>query len=176
MTQSPGETNAPPADAIFPADLLEGGEVVILAVKPSGWFVLLVSWRVLVGAGVLGGAAYLGEELLHVAGPYPAVLLICAAAGCVRVIFACFQWVGRLYVLTNRRVIRIGGVIRPDVYSRPLRQIRDVLLRPGPLERPLRVGTLYFDVTDGDLDARWTCLARPAEVRETVLEAVRRAR
>ena len=172
------QAGAVPAVGAFAAEkLLHEGEVVILAIKPSGWSVLLVSMPVLAAAGALTGAACLAEGRF---GGYPAtraVVLLCAAAGFLRCLIACFQWVGRLYLLTNLRVMHIRGVLRPDVAQCPLRRIAGATVAAGPGERLLGVGSLLFEAVDGGLcEPAWDHVASPAELRKTVEEALRRAR
>ena len=190
MTPSADSATIAAEEAIVPADLLEDGELILLAVKPSGWFVLLVSWPVLAAAGVVTAAAYLAHGVLPTTALQHLVLLICIAAGCLRVVLACFQWLGQLYVLTDRRVIRIRGVIHVDLLACPLKQVRQVVLTAAILERPLHLGSLYFEVSrqhpedqhngadaSGDpADANWTHIAHAAEIHEIVLNAIRRAR
>ena len=176
MTPLSDQANTATEEALFPAELLEGGEVVLLAIKPSGWFVLLASWPVLATAGLIAFGMFLFEEFFYAAGPQRAVLLVCVAAGCLRAIFACFQWVGRLYVLTNQRVMRICGVMRVDIFTCPLKQIGEVVLTATFLERPLRLGTLHFEPVGGGLEADWLCIARPEEVKGQIEQAIRRTR
>ena len=176
MTPSADPANAATAETFVPDKLLDEGEVVLLAIKPSGWFVLLVSYPVLVAAALVAAGAYLAGGLFDSARSQQVVLMLAVAAGCLRVMFACFQWVGRLYVLTNKRVMRIRGVMRVDVFTCPLKQIGKVLPSATLLERLLRVGTLQFDISDSNRpQARWLHVARPAEVYETLLDALRRA-
>ena len=166
------------ASVVVPAELLEDGEIVLLAVKPSGWFVLLVSAPVLAVVGVLAAGVVFSEPILHAGGrPRDAVLLALTAVAFLRVLVACCQWIGRLYVLTNRRMLRIRGIVRADVLAFLLKDVRGVLPTAGLLERPLGLGSLYFEI-DGQAggDAAWVNLSRPADVLETVSEAIRRAR
>jgi len=162
---------------LVPPALLEDAEVVLLATKPSGWFVLLVSWRVLALAGLVAVVLILAEPVLHAAvASRQAVILLCVAACCLRVIFGCFQWLGRLYVLTNKRILRIKGVMRAEVFACPLRRIRRVLPGATVPERLLGVGSLYFQTGQQDgADGAWIHLARPLAIRDMIEEAIRRA-
>ena len=177
MTPSSDPASTATEEAIFPADLLDDGEVVLLAVKPSGWFVLLISLPVLVGAVLVATGVYVADEVLHMAGPQPTVLLICLAVGCLRLVIACFQWLGCLYVLTSKRIMCIRGVVRTDVLAFPLKKIAQVFVTAGSLERTLQLGSLEFEIS-GNLDSqsRWSCLANPTEVYQAVLDAIHRTR
>jgi len=168
------------AEASVPERLLGDGEVVILSIKPGAFFVLLASLPVLASAAVvLAGTLVLTEVLgFDLAVPPHVVVLFCAAAGLGRVGIAGFQWAGRLYVLTNLRVIRLAGVIRADVNECPLKRIFRVELSSGPGERLAGLGTLAFATAQDGAGAaiEWSCVARPEEVLEIVNETVRRSR
>jgi len=105
------------------------------------------------------------------------VLLICLVVVFVRVGVACFQWLGQLYVLTNLRVLRLRGVLHSEMFECPLKRIRQAVLSATFLERSLGLGSLFFTPAESDLPrAAWSCLSHPEEVRQTVEQAIRRAR
>ncbi|MCK4602646.1 MAG: PH domain-containing protein [Phycisphaerae bacterium] len=160
-------------DTLVPEQVLDEGEFVILAIKPSGWFVLLVSWPVLAIAAVVVVVGYLAGEAFGV--PCQTVMLFALAAACARVVLASCQWLGRLYMLTNRRVLRIGGIIRMDVFACPLKKIRHVQLHAGPAERVLALDSLLFTIGEAPSPAAsWNNISRGEEVLRIVNEAIRR--
>jgi len=170
-------SHARPARAAVPADLIEDGEAVILAIKPSGWFVLLHSWPVLVVLGLVALVAYVAADLFGSGVPTRAVLLFCSGVACARLIFACWQWQGRLYLLTDRRVVWLRGTLRVELRQCPLRSVRQTHLSTRFAERRLGLGSLFFAIADGDIsEPVWIHIARPAEIQAVVDEAVRRAR
>jgi len=165
-----------PAETAVPASVLKDGEVVILAIKPSGWFVLLTSWPVL-GAAVL---VALGGCLAHALWPGTVVrqtfLLVCLLAAVCRILVACFQWGGRLYVLTNRRALWVFGYARPDVSALALKDVSDTCVSASRLERIVSVGTLAFQRADGQSpQPTWVHIAQGDQVRQIVDDAIRRA-
>lgn len=166
------------ADALVPDELIQDGEVILLAVKPSRWHVLLASWPVLVLAGVVIGATVAASRFFEAAVNERMVALICSAIACTRVTIACFQWLGRLYVLTDRRVIRLRGVFRQDVFQRPLKQLQRLQVTATPPERLVGIGSLLFEFdTPGPRgEGDWTHLVEVREVHQAVADAWRRAR
>ena len=174
-----GPESANPAiaeDAIVPAGVLQEGELVILAIRPHGLFVLLTTLPVAAIAVLVVGAALLGWSTLQLRLPYPSVLLICTGAVCVRAIIACFQWVSRLYILTNRRVMWVYGISKFQIYQCPLVRIRGTQLATATGERMLGLGTLLFHTTDNQTyGGGWGHIARAAQVQQAVEDAVRRA-
>ena len=168
------------ADAGAPAGILQDGEAIILAIKPSRWFVLLTSLPVLVVSALVAGAAYVLDRVFHVGCPREAAYLVCSVAAGVRVILACFQWQGRLYLLTNLRVMRISGVMRRDIFSCRLRKLRRAAASATIAERVLGIGSLFFQPADPDArgpgpQGTWINVPRPAEVEHIVNEAIRRS-
>ena len=191
MTPSaePTSDGAQVAAHLVPADLLEGGEVVILALKPSGWFVLLASLPVLASATVVAGAAYV-VDIFHPPTPAPAILSFALAGVCTRAVFACWQWLGRTYVLTNRRIVSLCGLVNTDVQAAALTDVGRAAMAAAWVERILAAGTIFClgpqDDASGpasagaDVPARalvtWSAVAHPQDVLEIVQEAIGRAR
>lgn len=178
MSPSSDPANAVAEDGGIVSRVLQDGEVVILAIKPSSWFVPIVSWPVLVGGLLVIVAAHIAEDAsCTVRMQQPAIVLLCVAAMCLRAVVACFQWAGRLYILTNMRVIRIRGIVRVDVLGRSLKDVQEVQLFSSFLERPLRLGSLDF-VIGGERqpEARWSCVGRPEDVYKLLQQAIRRGR
>ena len=166
------------AEALRVAEKLEDGELILLAVKPSRWFVLLVSWPAILLAALVPAGAYLLVGMLGSEVPGRLVGLICTAVACTRVTFACLQWQGRLYILTNRRVIRVKGAFREDLAQCRLKDLAGLHLCSPLPDRLLGVASLLFERTDGKPsgDVHWIILAEPKDVQRAVHEAWTRAR
>jgi len=176
MTPAEPAQLAVAAADLVPADCLEDGEIVLLAVKPSRWLVLLASWPVLLAAAVVAVAAGVVEALWSLAIDERVVVMFCSAVACTRVTAGCFQWLGRLYVLTNRRVMRFSGVFHQEAWHCPLRVLDEVRLSATFRERLVGIGSLWLPRRD---DRRgggsWMYLAEPDEALRAVTEARRRA-
>ncbi|MCJ7544439.1 MAG: PH domain-containing protein [Phycisphaerae bacterium] len=166
-----------PGLTVVPARLLDGGEVVLLAVKPSGCFCLLTSLPVLVTAVAFTAVAYLAGQMWSGRLQPGAIALFWAGVSIVRLIVAYLQWVARLYVLTNRRVLRVSGAFREMVHQCPLRHLVRAAASISPAERLLGVGSLSFESSDpAARQAHWAHVNYPAEVQQVVNEAIARAR
>lgn len=165
---------ATPAMALT-ADMLDGGEVIILAVKPSLWFIAFDSVRwLLLGTALLVVALVPSLALPGLSGRSLAQLACLIVL--VRVGVAMLRWTSRLYVLTNRRVMRLSGVARPVVVSCDLREITSTAVHAAPHERLLGLGTLCLEACaapEGDL--HWYHLARAEEIHAEVRKAIDRA-
>jgi len=140
-----GTLDAQPLADLLPAHLLDGDEIVILAIKPSLWFVLFVSWRWLVVLGLVAawGSGW-GARLPWI---QPRMVVQAAVAlMAARVGFAMLQWVSKLYVLTNRRVLRLTGIFNVHVFECALDRIQNTFLTCSWYERLFSLGTIGFAV------------------------------
>jgi uncharacterized membrane protein YdbT with pleckstrin-like domain len=162
---------------VLPAHLLDGGEVVHFALKPSPWFVVLVSIR-WVAVGIALSYFSMTEWVPHASRWYLYYLGFSLAAA--RIGWGMLEWVSRLYVLTNRRVMRIRGVFNVELFECSLDRIQNTYLTLSILERITRTGTISFQTAAGSGGstgtASWRIVARPLEVHEQLREAVIRSR
>jgi len=174
MTQAPSPAIA--QEGAVALKFLEGGEAILFAIRPSLWFMPIVSGPVVLAATVLAAAVHFGGPRLSLELPPYALWMLWVIAAMGRLSFAGVQWMGRLYVLTNRRVITVCGLTRFQVRQCPLAKVRGVDLSAGPSERLLGLASLSFRVCDGqEALGQWVNLARAAEVRLRIEEAVRRS-
>jgi type III secretory pathway component EscS len=162
-----------PTQLSVPVTILQEGEVVILAKKPSPWFVLLVSLPVLAAAAAVAMLAILARGS-GAAFPLAAttLLFVSLAAACMRVLMASYQWASRLYMLTNLRVLRVRGLWEIDILECPLHRLTEVQLLAAKTERLLGVGTIVFS-SDKPLppEALWLHISQPAQALELINNA-----
>ena len=176
MTPVAGEADLTAPEGALPALDLQDAEVVILVIRPSGWFVVLTAWPVLVMAALVAVA----EGLLYaLSGNGPGrqmVLLVCLAVGAGRLMIGCFQWSGLLYVLTNRRALRFRGLARPGPLSIALKAVVGTHLTAPRMERMVGVAGLVFNSSEPRQRAPfWTHIARAGEIKQIVDETIRQA-
>lgn len=171
-----GVAEAAPLPIATPADaLLTGDEIIQLSIKPSLWFIAFVSFRWTAGLLILSAALFvLARESGSVLQWIACELAVCGAM--LRVGIGALQWASRLYVLTNRRVMRFRGVMSVDVAQCRLEQIAQVELRRSGAQPLLRLGTLrIFPTAPNAPRVSWEHVARPAEVERIVREAAQRS-
>jgi membrane protein YdbS with pleckstrin-like domain len=177
-TEAQGAKGEPIAAAdLLPAHLLDDNEIIILAIKPSLWFILFRSFRWLVAMALV---MVVGLWTASHGGWYlrPAVVVqgTIALAG-ARVGFGALQWVSRLYVLTNRRIMRLTGILNVDLFECPLTKIQNTNLTLTWYERLFGLGTILFATAGtGGIEASWTNVNNPLELHERVRSAIHRAR
>jgi hypothetical protein len=155
--------------------ILRDGELIILLLKPSIWFILLSSMRFGAAVLILLFAAIRFDDRL----PYTNFVYIEAAIFLIagRLMFAVLQWTARLYVLTDLRIIRISGVFNVLVFDCPLRKVARTRLIFSSRERLLRLGSIeIIPMHEDEPDGVWQTIGKPKEVHEQVVAAINKAR
>jgi len=159
---------------VMPERLLDEGEVVLLAIKPSLWFILFHSAKVIaVIIAMLVLLPHLPRDVfvyvsLRTLYQIGAVLVV------VQLTISFLRWLSRLYVLTNRRVIRIRGVLNVDVFDVPLIRIQNTFITLAVQERVLGLGSIQFATAGtGAVEANWMNINNPLEVHEIIRRAIR---
>jgi membrane protein YdbS with pleckstrin-like domain len=154
---------------------LEGDEIIQFSVKPSLWFIALVSARWVLALALLGAAlaiATRGNWGLQTT----VALQVLASLAAIRIGVATLEWASRHYVLTNRRVMRFKGIFTADVAACPLAKIGRVDLLVRGHERVLRLGTIRMESSLPDTPAiLWEDLPHPAQFHEALLRAIRKS-
>ncbi|MEM6392569.1 MAG: PH domain-containing protein [Planctomycetota bacterium] len=182
------EAVAARAATLLPADLLDGGELVLLVVKPSPWYIVLaalrpLAWIAVVTAGLVTlnnavvdlGWLGLGERRLPRVVDSRDLILLGFGVGGARLFWQLLEWLSRVYVLTDRRVIRVKGVLTVQVFQCTLAKLQQTDLVFTVRERLFGLGTIGFSTAGTGLsEAFWVMLARPLEVHKAVVEAMRK--
>ena len=137
--------------------LLAGGEVVVLRARQH-WMALLVGSRRALVLLALGALAWiLGGVVLAGVAPFNE-LFGWVAAACVVVAVGLFlvrlwQWLAQDYLVTNRRVLKVEGILSKRSADSSLDKINDAMLRQDVLGRLLGYGDLtIMTAAEGAVD------------------------
>ncbi len=159
---------SPVVEAV-PAHLLDGGEIVHFAVKPSPWFLLFVSGRFILFAIALAAFSYSPWAPANYAGTlFQAAIAIAA----LRIGWAMLEWASSLYVLTNRRILSVRGVGTAMIYSAPLPTVEKTWKTGVAIGAALGVGDIGFTSSTEGTDC-WRLVRRPGELHERLKKAIR---
>jgi hypothetical protein len=161
--------------ALLTGHILQDGEVILLILKPSLWFIILSSLRWAAAASILLVAAKIYDDALP--GKNAAYLEagIFIIAG--RLMFAVLQWMSRLYVLTDMRILRLSGIFSPVLFDCPLRKVAGTRVSFTTRERLLRLGSIDIVSTDPQCGwAQWQTIYKPREIHEQIVAAIQRAK
>lgn len=156
-------------------ELLDESEIVEFSIKPSLWYIVFVSARFLGAAALLAiaGALFRGENADSLT-TYLAALASIAAL--LRVAIASLQWASRVYVLTNRRVMRCSGVLNVDVVDCKLADVARTHMQLGSVQRTLRLGTIQITPADQrQTPIAWEHVARAGDIYAKVVRAIKKA-
>lgn len=167
-----GAVAGPVTEVTLAHRILQDGEVILRAVKPSAWMIVLDSLPILAVLGLTAVAALLARRLGASRG-VEETWVLCSVLGGVRLLVSCFRWLGRLYVLTNLRVLRLGGVVHADVADCALERIREVHVTRARFHRTLGLGNVDFDVEGNPYaDLLWTHCHAPEPLADDIRHAI----
>jgi hypothetical protein len=160
--------------ALLAGHILRDGEVVLLILKPSLWYIAFNAMRFTAAVLIIAIGAQLwlssGRGAQSIA--YTATFLI---AG--RVMWAVLQWMGRLYVLTDLRIVRLSGVFNVEIFDCALRKVATTRLTRTFREKLWRLGSIEIVPADDTCaPSVWQTVKRPAEVHQKVQATVERAK
>lgn len=175
-SESPSQASEVAADwATLPGGVVDGGEIVLLAIRPSMWRPLFhaAPWLA-VCCVVAGSLMWIGRPVpgLSPAATAQLVLLV----GFARLMLAAVRWASMWYVLTNRRILDVRGVREPRIWSCLLVQTRHTSVNASVAERLAGVGTITFVTDIPDQPPRdWQSIAKPREVHARIRRAIENA-
>ncbi len=161
--------------ADLPGSVLDGGEIVLLAIKPSKWRPLFDSAPWLVTCSLLA------IVLTWLRAPLPGLSLTATAqiillVGLARIGLAVVKWVPTWYLLTNRRVINVRGVRRPRILACLLLEVRNTYLHASVAEKAARLGTITFATDQAQTPPRyWQSIGHPEDVHAKIRRAIENA-
>ncbi|MGP1272269.1 MAG: PH domain-containing protein [Phycisphaerales bacterium] len=144
------------------------GEELVLVLRPHWLFVLLDRPAVLMASIAVAAA-----------GGWWAAGAIRAFAMALPLLWLVWQLLeraSRRYVLTDRRVVMVAGLLRQVIVDAPLEHVRQVSLFRTIPERLLDLGTVSFATAGtGGQDVIWRVVERPAGRLREARDALDRA-
>lgn len=178
---SPGATDAPDLaaeqlESTLPTGLVADDEIIILMLRPSLLYVGLSALASLtIIAVVTLTLALLAIRIAWIPWSEPAAYALGVAVAAVRLVWQCLEWWGRVYVLTDRRVMRRSGVLRVSVFQTQLRNIQHTSVFQPLRERLFGLGSIGFATAGSDVfDAFWEMVRQPFAVHKVVVETIER--
>ena len=165
------------ASVMLPAHLLDPSEIIILLLKPSPWFIVLGPFKTLVALAMTTAIAVMIAGHFFLGAYQTETALVGLAVIALRLFWQFLEWLSRAYVLTDRRIVQVEGVMRVRVYEAPLEKIQQTQVIRSLREQLTGLGTLGFATAGtGFTDAFWVMLARPLEIHQKVVQTLDRYR
>jgi hypothetical protein len=161
--------------ALLTRHILQDGEIVLLILKPSLWFIVLSMLRfaAVVLIVMLAGVVF-DDQLRGSARVYLETGMILLLA---RLTIAILQWYARLYILTDMRIVEISGVYTYHIFDCPLRKVARTRILYTVRERLFRTGTIEIIPSDEEYPiGMWQTVSRPVMVNDQIVAAINRAR
>lgn len=184
-TSSPfTDVTAVPADraaAELTKDLVHDDEVIILLLRPSLWFVFLSSLGGLLFIALVTFAlAYMAKFMHQLPGigwSDAQAFALGLSLAALRLGWQFLEWMSRVYVLTDRRVVSRTGVLRVVVFQTQLKNIQHTSVFAGVRERAFGLGNIGFATAGSDtFEAFWTMIRQPFAIHKIVVETIERYR
>jgi uncharacterized membrane protein YdbT with pleckstrin-like domain len=89
----------------------------------------------------------------------------------VLIVWRTLQWLQKVYVITNRRVARVKGVLNKNVKDSGLEKVNDIVLSQSVFGRLLNYGSIKI-LTAAEMGLNWMpMLADPVHFKTTMLDA-----
>lgn len=165
-------------ESLVPAELLQGGEIVVLLMKPSLWYIVLsrLGWLATIVVVAVGLVWFELRWRLGFYQPHNVTTVMMAAIAGV-LAWQTLDWIARLYILTDRRVVRQMGFFRPQIFEAPLHRVQHTELHFSIRERVFGLGSLSFSTAGtGVREAYWLMVNQPLEVHRKVIQTINRYR
>lgn len=174
------------AAAVLPADtslakllashILRDGEVVLLILRPSLWFIVLSSLR-FVGASLALLIAVRCMLTMPSHATVRTLIELGVSAISSRLMWAMLQWMSRLYILTDMRVVCVSGVFRVAIFDCPLRNVARTRLVRNSQDRATGVGSIEIIPADQTSPfGEWQTIAQPIQIHEKMVATINRAK
>ncbi|GAB4189191.1 MAG: hypothetical protein Kow00105_03700 [Phycisphaeraceae bacterium] len=165
------------AAGMLPAQLLQPGEIIILLLKPSPWFILLAPLRTLIGILILACLLSLLIDRVDLGISHQNLILATMVVMILRVFWQFLEWLSRVYVLTDRRVITVAGVIRVLVFESPLDRVQHTYTHFSLRERLFGLGTICIATAGTAVNETWwQMLSQPLDVHRKIVQTLQRYR
>ncbi len=156
-------------------DLVDQDEVIILLLRPSLWFVLLASAGSLIAIALITLLLAYMAQLPWTGWNDTQAFALGAGLCAIRLAWQMLEWLSRVYVLTDRRIIARSGVLRIAIFQTPLKNIQHTAVFVSLRERSTGLGTIAFATSGSDtFDCLWLMLRQPNHTHKIIVEAIRR--
>lgn len=165
-----------PGGVFSPAKFVPASDTVRLFVRPHPIDILLRIWRglAIISAGMVALVLALGwiGSLIDPGISAGTVVMIGSAALLLRLAWSTLAWAARSFVLTDKRVIRVTGVLNRVSTEIPLARLQHFVVERQLIERALNLGSLGMATAGtGGVEMAWVTIHKPMAVLDSVRKA-----
>jgi len=163
----------PARSRIISPSLLLPAEAVVFELKPSLWYVLIVSLPIAAAGVALILFGSFVQELADVWRHWALVIGIWAVG--LRIAVGFLQWLGCTYVLTDRRILKQYGIVNVCVRCVGLEEIENTFVAQAAFQRAVGIGTIFFRCGNRERDTQsWEHVRRPKEIHAHIVAQIER--
>lgn len=165
-----------PMAALLAQNVLREGEIIILTLKPSLLYIPFSCLKFCAVVVILMIASKLWVG--HIGYPEERTCIeIGTLALFGRLGWAALNWMGRLYILTDQRIVSISGILSGDVFNCLLRKVARVRLVYTFKERLFGLGTIEIIPMDEAVAIHaWQTVANARAVHKQIIATMNRAK
>ena len=154
-------------------ELIHDGETVILLLRPSLLYIPLASFGALVFIALITFMLAYVSRLAWVSWSDTMAFGFGAVLVVIRLGWQTLEWYSRVYVLTDRRIIRKMGVLRVAVFETQLKNIQHTSVFKSLRERMFGLGSIGFATAGSDVfEAFWVMIQKPFQVHRVVVRTI----
>lgn len=166
---------AGPIAALLTRHIIQDGEVILLVLKPSIWFIPISMLKSAAFTFILMIAAVLADDQLPGHSRTYVEVGVFVLGG--RLMWSVLQWMSRLYILTDMRIATLWGIFTHEISDCPLRKVARTRILRTTRERLLALGSIEIIPLDEALPiGLWQTVARPVAVNEQIIAAISKAK
>ncbi len=164
-----------PLALLLTRHILQDGEIILLILKPSIWFIVLSMLRFAAAVLIYMLAGIVFDEHMPGPGRFYVESGVFLLAG--RLMIAILQWMARLYILTDMRIVRLSGIFTVNIFDCPLRKVARTRILYTVRERLFGMGSIEIIPSDEEYPIGvWQMVARPVAINDQVVAAINRAK
>lgn len=168
-------TVATPLAALIAGHIIQDGELILLILKPSLWFIVLSMLKSAAFISILMIASVLFDD--HLPGHSRTYIEVGILALSGRLVWSILQWIGQLYILTEMRLLTLSGVFSQSIFDCPLRKIVRTRILRTMRERLMGLGSVEIIPVDENYSIGiWQTIAQPLAVNDQIIAAINRAK
>jgi uncharacterized membrane protein YdbT with pleckstrin-like domain len=163
---------------LLPEQLLQPNEIIVLLIKPSLLYVVLAGLRfIFIVLTLLTAGIWMRNNGYSLPIDKQDMVMLAMGLISLRLAWHFMEWLSRVYVLTDRRIIRVKGVIHINVFEAPLKKVQHTETQFTLRERMFGLGTITFATAGtGMAEASWYMIANPLEAHRIVVKTLDRYR
>ncbi|MBI9018249.1 MAG: PH domain-containing protein [Phycisphaerae bacterium] len=150
-------------------NLINDDEIIIFVIKPSLWTIVFLSFRAIIVGFCIATLAHYFADNLKLQEYRKLVIAGCVIGVSVRIFIAILQWIMRSYILTDKRIITVYGVLTVRIFQCRHDKIQNTFVQMSLMQRILGIGSIGFATAGtGYIESVWQDINNPEQVQKQI--------